>query len=73
MKAWQNVLIGFLGGLLIGGIILLFFLPQRGEPIQLVTATPEPAAATHQLLHSPSPRGWCCEKPRRLRSTRECS
>jgi len=40
MKAWQNVLIGFLGGLLIGGIILLFFLPQRGEPIQLVTATP---------------------------------
>jgi len=46
MKAWQNVLIGFLGGLLIGGIILLFFLPQRGEPIQLVTVTPESAALT---------------------------
>ena len=46
MKAWQNVLIGFLGGLLIGGIILLFFLPQRGEPIQLVTATPESATLT---------------------------
>ena len=46
MKAWQNVLIGFLGGLLIGGVILLFFLPQRGEPIQLVTATPESAALT---------------------------
>jgi len=32
--------------LLIGGIILLFFLPQRGEPIQLVTATPESASLT---------------------------
>lgn len=46
MKAWQNVLIGFLGGLLLGGVILLFFLPQRGEPIQLITATPESAALT---------------------------
>ena len=46
MKPWQNVLIGFLGGLLIGGVILLFFLPQRGEPIQLVTVTPESAALT---------------------------
>ena len=46
MKAWQNVLIGFLGGLLLGGVILLFFLPQRGEPIQLVTVTPESAALT---------------------------
>ena len=46
MKAWQNVLIGFLGGLLLGGVILLFFLPQRGEPIQLVTATPKSAALT---------------------------
>jgi competence protein ComEA len=40
MKAWQHVLIGFLGGLLIAGVILLFFLPQRGEPIRLITATP---------------------------------
>jgi competence protein ComEA len=46
MKAWQNVLIGFLGGLLFGGVILLFFLPQRGEPIRLVTATPNDAALT---------------------------
>ena len=46
MKAWQNVLIGFLAGLLLGGVILLFFLPQRGEPIQLVTVTPESAALT---------------------------
>ena len=46
MKAWQNVLIGFLGGLFLGGVILLFFLPQRGEPIQLVTATPKSAALT---------------------------
>ena len=50
MKAWQSVLIGFLGGLLFGGVILLFFLPQRGEPIQLVTATPNTAA-----LASPTP------------------
>ena len=50
MKAWQSVLIGFLGGLLFGGVILLFFLPQRGEPIQLVTATHNTAA-----LASPTP------------------
>ena len=53
MKAWQNVLIGFLAGLLLGGVILLFFLPQRGEPIQLVTATPESTAltsATHSTV-----------------------
>jgi competence protein ComEA len=47
MKACKNVLIGFLGGLLIGGIILLFFLPQRGEPIQLVTATSPSASFNH--------------------------
>jgi len=39
MKTWQAVFLGFIGGLLLSGVILLLILPQRGEPIQLVTAT----------------------------------
>lgn len=48
MKPWQNILIGIFGGLLLGGVILLFILPQRGQPIQLVTVTPD-------LTPAPSP------------------
>ncbi|MGV8050542.1 MAG: helix-hairpin-helix domain-containing protein [Anaerolineaceae bacterium] len=48
MKLWQNILIGIFGGLLLGGVILLFILPQRGQPIQLVTIAPD-------LTPAPSP------------------
>lgn len=51
MKAWQSVLVGFLGGLLLGGVILLFFLPQRGEPIRLITASPN---LTFQATSTPA-------------------
>ena len=44
MKTWQSVLLGFIGGLLLSGVILLLILPQRGEPIQLVTTTPDQRA-----------------------------
>ncbi|MEL7644755.1 MAG: helix-hairpin-helix domain-containing protein [Anaerolineaceae bacterium] len=44
MKTWQSVFLGFIGGLLLSGLILLLILPQRGEPIQLVTATPDQRA-----------------------------
>jgi competence protein ComEA len=55
MKTWQAVFLGFIGGLLLSGVILLLILPQRGEPIQLVTATPDlrvqitPTAATIEV------------------------
>ncbi len=41
MKIWQHFLLGIFCGLLLTGVILLFLLPQRGEPIQLVTLTPD--------------------------------
>jgi len=40
MKTWQHYLIGFLSGLAVVAIILLLGQPSRGEPIQLVTFTP---------------------------------
>lgn len=43
MKNWQSILVGFLFCLLVIGLLLLFFLPQRGSPIALVTRTPAPA------------------------------
>ena len=55
MKTWQAVFLGFIGGLLLSGVILLLILPQRGEPIQLVTSTPDlrvqitPTAATIEV------------------------
>ena len=53
MKTWQAVFLGFIGGLLLSGAILLLILPQRGEPIQLVTITPDirtQATATAALI-----------------------
>ncbi len=44
MKTWQSVFLGFIGGLLLSGLILLLILPQRGEPIQLATAAPDQRA-----------------------------
>ncbi|MFZ3071471.1 MAG: ComEA family DNA-binding protein [Anaerolineaceae bacterium] len=41
MKPWQTILITILCTILVIGVIFLFFLPQRGEPIQLVTVTPD--------------------------------
>jgi len=53
MKTWQAVFLGFIGGLLLSGAILLLIFPQRGEPIQLVTITPDirtQATATAALI-----------------------
>ena len=40
MKAWQQTLAGFLLGLVVVGAILLVVSPQRGQPMALVTLTP---------------------------------
>jgi len=40
MKPWQQTLAGFLLGLIVVGAILLVVSPQRGQPIALVTQTP---------------------------------
>lgn len=40
MKAWQQTLAGFLLGLVVVGAIMLVVSPQRGQPIALVTITP---------------------------------
>lgn len=40
MKPWQQTLAGFLLGLVVVGAILLVVSPQRGQPIALVTRTP---------------------------------
>jgi competence protein ComEA len=40
MKPWQQTLAGFLLGLVVVGAILLVVSPQRGQPIALVTITP---------------------------------
>lgn len=40
MKAWQQTLAGFLLGLVVVGAILLVVSPQKGQPIALVTPTP---------------------------------
>jgi competence protein ComEA len=40
MKPWQQTLAGFLLGLVVIGAILLVASPQRGQPIALVTITP---------------------------------
>ena len=50
MKTWQAVFLGFIGGLLLAGVILLLILPQRGEPIQLVTLTPDFHAQTSHTI-----------------------
>jgi len=48
MKPWQQTLAGFLLGLVVVGAIILVVSPQRGQPISLVTRTPnltpEPSA-----------------------------
>lgn len=44
MKTWQAVSLGVIVGLLLSGLILLLILPQRGEPIQLATSTPDAGA-----------------------------
>ncbi len=48
MKPWQQTLAGFLLGLVVVGAILLVVSPQRGQPMALVTLTPnltpEPSA-----------------------------
>ena len=44
MKTWQAVSLGVIVGLLLSGLILLLVLPQRGEPIQLATSTPDARA-----------------------------
>lgn len=40
MKPWQQTLAGFLLGLVVVGAILLVTSPQRGQPLVLVTHTP---------------------------------
>lgn len=40
MKPWQQTLAGFLLGLVVVGAIILVVSPQRGQPIALVTRTP---------------------------------
>ena len=40
MKAWQQTLAGFLLGLVVVGAILLVVSPQRGQPMALMTLTP---------------------------------
>lgn len=40
MKPWQQTLAGFLLGLVVVGAILLVVSPQRGQPMALVTHTP---------------------------------
>jgi len=40
MKPWQQTLAGFLLGLVVVGAILLVVSPQRGQPMTLVTLTP---------------------------------
>lgn len=40
MKPWQQTLAGFLLGLVVVGSILLVVSPQQGQPIALVTLTP---------------------------------
>lgn len=40
MKPWQQTLAGFLLGLVVVGAILLVASPQRGQPLALVTVTP---------------------------------
>ncbi len=40
MKPWQQTLAGFLLGLVVVGAIFLVVSPQRGQPIALVTITP---------------------------------
>jgi len=40
MKPWQQTLAGFLLGLVVVGAILLVVSPQRGQPLTLVTRTP---------------------------------
>jgi len=40
MKPWQQTLTGFLLGLVVVGAILLVVSPQRGQPMVLVTHTP---------------------------------
>ena len=40
MKPWQQTLAGFLLGLVVVGAILLVVSPQRGQPLALVTVTP---------------------------------
>ncbi len=40
MKPWQQTMAGFLLGLVVVGAILLVVSPQRGQPIALVTRTP---------------------------------
>ncbi len=40
MKPWQQTLAGFLLGLVVVGTILLVVSPQRGQPMALVTHTP---------------------------------
>ncbi len=41
MKPWQQTLAGFLLGLVVVGAIILIISPQRGEPLILVTHTPD--------------------------------
>ena len=41
MKPWQQTLAGFLLGLVVVGAILLVVSPQRGQPLTLVTRTPD--------------------------------
>jgi competence protein ComEA len=40
MKPWQQTLAGFLLGLVVVGAIILVVSPQKGQPITLVTRTP---------------------------------
>jgi len=40
MKSWQQTLVGFLLGLVVVGAIILVVSPQKGQPIALVTRTP---------------------------------
>lgn len=40
MKPWQQTLAGFLLGLVVVGAILLVVSPQKGQPLALVTRTP---------------------------------
>ena len=40
MKPWQQTLVGFLLGLVVVGAIILVVSPQKGQPIALVTHTP---------------------------------
>jgi len=41
MKPWQHTLAGFLLGLVVVGAIILVVSPQRGQPMLLVTITPD--------------------------------